>query len=629
MNKFYFVALLLFVVSLFAQEEELPEITLQVRVEAEKEDIVKVESVKDEAAQKMAGIQNIADVLNRLPGTEGIYGCVLVSPRLSIRSSSFAEREVLVEGINVNPIASCVLDRVPWTSIERVDVLKAPLPPQFIGSLSGVVSVFLKNGNDYPGAYLSTAFGSYNTQIWELSAGGRDERQSYFVAFNRTMGNEWQEKMRTDMSDLSFKLLTGNENEKWTLVGAILQGQQSGFKFSGPNPADRWGHRVPYLQRPGFSLTYEKLFENDAKLQLRIAPVFFRSETHYYWWDQAKQQVLPMQVLLRYNLSRSVINYDFPSSSNGSSSIGMWYQDEKRRGTLPAEEPSIGEWRKQKMRKKGVFFQNVRNLSEKKGLLLGLGYEEVSPGGKAFVTFLSFNWKKGENDLVRVSFGQNKFFPLLEQLYGGGCFIGDPNLKPTFANSFQMDWEKSFQNGKFIATAFYSIQRDVIGNDKDGRYYNIGKVREKGIELSYEKQLGNLFLWSNYTYLDAWDYEHNRIFVSAYRTAEPKHVLKAGATFDDRRGFSYSLELFYWGERATDAGDAAEWWYGAEGGPQQVIVPKKISSTIILNLKISKKLKEGRKISLSLQNLFNRHWQEVLYYPQPGRAVLFELSERF
>lgn len=631
MNKFGLFVLLICVllISSLAQEEKVPEITVQVEVEAEKEKVLRTESITAEEAQKMAGIQNISDVLNRLPGTEGIYGCVMASPRLTIRSSSFALRQVLVEGMNVNPIISCVLDRVPWTSIEKVDVFKAPLPPSFIGSLSGVVSVSLKNGSDYPGAFASLSVGDYNTLIYQLSAGGGNEKRNYFLAFNRTVGNEWREKMRTDLSDLSFKLVTEGEEGKWTIAGAMLQGEQDGFKPTGPNPADRWGQRWPAMQRPALSITYLRELNGSSSLQLRIAPVAFRSELHYYRWDPTKGEVVPMVTLLRYNLLRSELTYDFTPSSDVSNSIGIWWQGDWRRSTVPSEEPLLGEWRKQDMRRKGIFFQSRRALGERRSLFWGLGYEEASIGGEAFVPFLSYNWQRGTNDRFRISMGHNKLFPTLEELFGGGCFIGNPNLKPTSANSFQLDWERTLNNGKLTASLFYSKLKDVIGNDKDGKYWNISRVSEQGVELSYERQLGKTSLWANYTYLDAWDLEHDRFFIPTYRTSEPRHTLKAGVTFNGKNGFSYGAELFYWGKRATDANGRAEWWYGAEGGPTQVIVPKTVPSATIFNLKISKQLANGRSISLSMQNLFDKKWEEIVFYPQAGRWMLLELSQQF
>ncbi len=620
-----FFSLLLSLVLGFAQE--IPEVTVKVEVEAEKEKPMKIESVSAEEGQRMAAIQNIADVLNRLPGTEGIYGCVMASPRLTIRSSSFASRQVLVEGMNVNPIASCVLDRVPWTSIENVDVLKAPLPPRFMGSLSGVVSVLLKNGKDYPGASASFAFGSYNTQIYELSAGGGDEERNYFIAFNRTAGNEWREKMKTDLSDLSFKIVNASEEGKWTIAGALLQGEQAGYKPTGPNPADRWGQRWPQMRRPALSLTYERKVKENTDVLFRIAPVSLNADLYYSQWDSQKNQVVPMVTLLRYTLLRSELNYNI-STSSGLINLGAWWQGDWRRSTAPAEEPNLGNWRKQEMKRKGFFLQSNKRIGEDKNIFLGMGYENASPGGDAFVPFLSYNIKPDNLTTLRISLGRNKLFPILDQLYGGGCFIGNPYLKPFVADSLGVDWEKTLPQGKFTATFFYSKERDVIANDKDGKYYNITKAKEQGLELSYEKQIGNTSFWANYTYLDAWDYDHQRELITAYRTSEPKHSLKAGITVKGKNGLSYSGEVFFWGKRTTDS-EGLEWWYGAEGGPRQVFVPYSVPSAIIVNLKISKQSTNGRNFSLSISNLFDKDWKEIIYYPQAGRWFLFEFSQKF
>ncbi|MBC7329337.1 TonB-dependent receptor [bacterium] len=620
-----FVSFILSLVLGFAQE--LPTVEVKVEVEAEKEKPVKVETVSAEEGQRMVAIQNIADVLNRLPGTEGIYGCVMVSPRLTIRSSHFGSRQVLVEGMNVNPIISCVLDRVPWTAIESVDVFKAPLPPRFMGSLSGVVLITLKNGKDYPGASVSYALGTYNTQIYELSASGGDENRNYFIAFNRIVGNEWREKMKTDLSDFSFKIVNGGEDEKFTIAGAMLQGEQAGFKPTGPNLADRWEQWWPQSRRPALSLTYERRLKENSALRFRIAPVLFSSNLYYKQWDFQRKEVVPMVTFLRYKLLRSELNYNITTSS-GNLSLGAWWQGDWRRATVPAEEPNLGPWNKQKMKRKGLFVESTTRLGERRSIMFSLGHEEASPGGTALVPFISYNVKPDELTTLRISLGRNKLFPFLEQLYGGGCFIGNPHLRPFVANSIGVDWERNLPNGRFTATLFYSKEKDLIGNDKDGRYINISKAIEQGLELSYEKRFGNISLWANYTYLDAWDCEHERPLIAAYRTSEPKNTLKAGLTLNGKRGFSYTVEIFYWGKRATDS-EGLEWWYGAEGGPKQVLVPKSVPSATIFNLKISKQSEKGRSFSLSISNLFDKDWNEIIYYPQAGRWFLFEFSQRF
>ncbi|MBC7327289.1 TonB-dependent receptor [bacterium] len=627
--KMLMLFVLFFIVQLpLSAQEEIPEIKVEVQVEAEKAKPIGTASVTSERAEEMAAIQNISDVLTRLPGLEGLYGCVMSSPRLTIRSSSFASRQVLVEGINVNPIISCVLDRVPWTSIQKVDVLKAPLPPQFIGSLSGAVLVSLKNGYEYPGAFFSTGFGSYNTQMYQLSAGGGNETKNYFIAFNRTTGNEWREKMRTDLSDLSFKLINGTKEEKFTIVGTLLQGEQAGFTPTGPNPADRWGQRWPAMLRFGTSLTYEKQLKEGSSILFRLSPVTFRSELHYYQWDQSKLKAVPMITLLRYNLLRSELHYQFSTSQSIANALGFWWQGDWRRSTVPTEEPQLGIWRKQDMNRKGAYFQRALNFKEGRSFILGLGYEEANLGGTAIVPFASYNWMKREN-AYRIAIGRNKLFPTLEELYGGGCFIGNPNLKPTVANSVQIDWERNLGNAKLTASLFFSKEENLIGNDKEGKYYNIGKVSEQGMELAWEKQLGRTSLWANYTYLDAWDIDHDRTLVPTYRTAEPRHSLKMGVTYNSRDNLTYSAELFYWGERATDSDGKPETWYGAPGGPIQIIVPRSVPSATILNLKVSKRFSKDRNISLSIQNLFDKDWQEVVFYPQAGRTFLFEYSQQF
>ncbi|MGB9606895.1 MAG: TonB-dependent receptor plug domain-containing protein, partial [bacterium] len=277
----------------FAQEEVPPEIAVKVEVEAEKEKPVKVEEVTSEKAEQAIGPQNFADVLLRLPGTQTIYGCAMNSPRLSFRGSTYTYLQMLVEGININPIGACVLERVPWRSMAVIDVIRGPAPPSYPGNtVSGVVSMKINTGDKYPGAGFIATYGTYNTQIYDVVAGGGEENRNWFVAFNRTAWDGWMptRNQRTDLSDLSFKIVNAPDDvSKWTIAGVFLHGEKGGFKPLGPNISGiskinpntgkaeligyAYEHRWPNLMRPGLSITYERKVNEKTNMMFRISPV--------------------------------------------------------------------------------------------------------------------------------------------------------------------------------------------------------------------------------------------------------------------------------------------------------------------------------------------------------------------
>lgn len=664
MRSIYFIGLFFLISNVFLTfaQEEIPELEVKIEVEAEKEKPVKVETISPEKAEEVVGAQNFADLLKRLPGTQTLYGCAMNSPRISFRGSTYTFLNMMAEGINLNPLGSCTLQRVPWRSMAEINVIRGPVPVSYPGNtISGVVSMTMKTGDRYPGTGFAITYGTYNTQYYDLVSGGGDENRNYFIAFNRSHSDGWMPNARTDLSDLSFKIVNiTDENSKLTIAGVYLHGEKQGFKPLGPNIAGvsvkdpitgkavlvgyLYEHRWPNLQRPGISLTYEKQLSNKTKMLFRIAPVAVSFDQQVKRWlfknpqnpsDPTYQpNITQMVSLMRYQLTRTELNYDITLAPDNVFSWGIWWQSDKMRLTSlrEASSPQPPIWTKRDMKYIGSFLQQTRSLEVGKVLVWGMRYDSSDPGGDSFVPFLDYHIKTAPDSDLRFSFTLNKRFPTLDELYGSGVNIGNPNLKPPSAKIFQLDWEKKTrEGGKFTTTLFYSKEKDRIAPDENYVYQNIGKVRGKGLELSYERTAGNTTLWSNYSYLDSWDLTRDAPLIPAYRTAPPKHTFKAGATVKGKNGFTYDFELYYWGERKTDVPKPTDgiWFKDTDPTPVKVTVPSSVSPATVFNLKITKALSEGRSLALAIQNLFNTDWEEMVFYPREGRWIMFTFSQKF
>lgn len=255
----------------------------------------------------------------------------------------------------------------------------------------------------------------------------------------------------------------------------------------------------------------------------------------------------------------------------------------------------------------------------------GLRYDDVDPGKGVFIPFASCRVDWDSRSTLRLAITRNKRFPMLDELYGTGVNIGNPNLKPHSAWSYQLDWDRKLpQQGKATVSLFRADHRDMIAVDSNYVYQNIGKARVQGLELSYEGSLETGTWWANYTLLDAWDLTKDRPLVPAYRTAPPKHMFKIGATIKDRRKTTWSPEVLFYSRRRTDVNTPT-----FVGDPWNVTVPTHVPSFTVVNLKVSKPIGEKLEAHLSIENLLDKDYQEMVFYPRAGRWVNFGLSRKF
>lgn len=101
-------------------------------------------------------------------------------------------------------------------------------------------------------------------------------------------------------------------------------------------------------------------------------------------------------------------------------------------------------------------------------------------------------------------------------------------------------------------------------------------------------------------------------------------MLKAGLTIHRPEGLSYTVEALGYGSRRTDVDQPTP-----VGEPWNVVVPTSVPAFVTVNVKVIKELSPDRSLFLSVENLLNRDYDEILFYQKPGRWVNLGFTQRF
>lgn len=255
----------------------------------------------------------------------------------------------------------------------------------------------------------------------------------------------------------------------------------------------------------------------------------------------------------------------------------------------------------------------------------GLRYDRASPGGSLWSPFLSVRQRTDPQTAVRFAVTRNRRFPDLQELHGVGMWIGNPDLKPESGWTYQVDVDRilgpSFTLG---ASAYYMSLKNIVVADEKNQYQSVGKGRLQGLELELRRQLAQGCWWFNYTYLDAREETMDRPLIATFRTASPKHAVKFGGSLTAKDQTTCNLEALIYSSRRTDV-DAPT----LVGDPWNVIVPPRIGGYALFNAKATKPLRNGLTVSLSIENLLDRKYQNVLFYPSPGWWINVEMRRNF
>jgi outer membrane cobalamin receptor len=644
MRKGWYLLVFLLVVGLaFSQEEapvgeEVPEIAVAIEVEAEKEKPAKVDEVPLEKIEKMVNLRSVPEVLKRLPGTETYYGPGLAASMPVVRGNDTKWTQILLEGAILSPIGRPqMLNMMPLTGIESIEVIKGPAPPQYPGStIGGLVLLKMKSGDKYPGAGARLTLGSYDRQTYELWSGGGNEEKNYFIAVNKEYYSGWEPHQKKNFTEASFKLnFTPEEKSKLTIVGTSLTGILWGLMQTGPNPVNTWLPEWTIDHRALSSVTYSKQVSEKSDYFLRFVPFSFSGE------QKIQTMQGPALMPWRYALWKTEYQYNLRPNPNSIWVFGLGYEKDtlkspgqitykdiinKYGGSIPA---SL--WQKHDLTYNWAFVQNTFTPSEGKAYTLALRYDNADPGKTIYSPFLSAHFSLNPTSTLRLAITKNRRFADLHELYGEGIFKGNTDLRPETGWTYQLDWERSLANSAKLDLTIYHTKLDnVIGADAStkNQYYNIGRARLRGIEMQYEKGMRNGSWWASYTYLDAKDLVNNRDLVLVFRTASPKNMFKTGFTLNGKNGTSYDLELFAYGPRSTD-GKKVTLPAGSPWGTGDNIPPDKVGGYAIVNFKIKKIVGQDGELAFSVENLFDKEYEDLLYYPAPGRWINLSYSLKF
>ena len=616
--------------------EEIPELEIAIDIEAEKERPAKVDEIAPADVAPMVNVQSFGDVAERQPGVEMRQGGGVGSPFISIRGTNYKWTQLLVDGVPVNPLGRPFLNLIPVTAVEKMELVKGPAPPQYPGNtISGIVNMTAKTGDKYPGGNLKLTFGRYDQQVYELSAGGGEEAQNYFFAFNRTHEHGWRPRALTNMNDATMKLVfTPDEQSKLTVVGSFLGGEKAGFVADGPNPAGQWAVHQRDISRPAGSITYTRQLDPRSDLLVRVAPFSFSCQTEMQQWDKQNKVVKPVFLLQRYKLTRSEVQYNTRPTPQSIFTGGIWYQEDQLRFTSTLSTSFLGnvpadQWHDYLQQWDGLFAQGTWKPREESALTLGLRYDEADPGGSQMTPFFSIHQRTDPTTGVRFAISRTRRFPNLHELHGEGMWIGNPNLKSERGWNYQVDVDKILPHGgQGGLSLFYTDLEDVIVTDANNQYQNVGEARTYGAELEVQGPLHPQGKWwFNYTYLEAKDTTKDRPLITELRTAPAKHSAKAGFSVAGRKGITWSGEVLYYGSRRTDVDKPTEETYPALG--KKVTVPPRIGGYALFNVKVRQELEKKRAVTLSVENLLDKDHQNLVFYPGPGRWISLSLEQGF
>ncbi|MDW8002667.1 MAG: TonB-dependent receptor [Deltaproteobacteria bacterium] len=261
-----------------------------------------------------------------------------------------------------------------------------------------------------------------------------------------------------------------------------------------------------------------------------------------------------------------------------------------------------------------------------------LGYPKAYPAKSAssFSPKLAFVYKHSEFATLRGSIGRAFRPPTVYELYrtwttaAGTTYAGNPYLDPEYTLSWDLGLEGRFRTGLRISlTYFENHMKDLIYRravtDTFREFVNVGKAESRGIEIQADQKLGKwIKIYGNMTYTDS-EIKKNPASPASRGcrlTYTPHLTGNVGIDFEKS---PWSLKLY---------GRYVDKVYATDDNRDRVNnVYGSYDPYFVVEGKVSYELTKYAKLSLSMDNIFNRKY--YYYYRAPGRSWFTELTLKF
>jgi vitamin B12 transporter len=572
----------------------LQEITVTAsRIEQRVQDALPATTLITRADIERAQTPDLPTLLRRVAGLEvsqnGGPGTVASA---FIRGAESRHTLVLVDGVPVNNLnfGTAALEHLPLADVDRIEIVRGNVSALYgSAALGGVIQIFTRQTGATPYAGLTIQGGSRGLAQVNASAGRRLDSGTRLSASVESL------------SDQGFNAIKQQERP-------------------GTNP-DRDG----YTRRAAsFALTQELAGGNTVGLRLRDAEGTTRFDSEFGPANQADESrfaergaVLEGRFKLADKLRLTTALSSAGDKLDARVTAFPFFVNSYSKGAQAGLEwqPAAGhtvtggvEHTRQNLQSDSAYNRSARTLdSLRAGYTGDLGRHQVqlnvrqdhySDFGSASTWLAGYGFRL--TDAWRLSATASTGFnaPTFNDLYFP--FGGNAALRPERLKSTELGLQYAAAGHEVRATVFNNRFTDLIGDDASFNRINIGHARIRGVELAYAGRVADTDVRADLTHQDPID------LATDTQLARRARLFGHLALTRDVGRWQLGSAARYSGER-PDAGH-------------------RLAGYAVLDLTASYAVSKQVKLFGRLENLFDRDYETVFGYRQPGRGAFVGVS---
>lgn len=529
---------------------------------------------------------------------------------------------VVIDGVKMNPVSGSSFDfgTLPLSNVKRIEILRGEQSALWgSDAIGGVINITTKSGQsaDKPfNATVNIGGGSNKTVDTDVSIHGRQGGLYYAInaAHNRSEGlSTFSKETFTYTAKDGTTVTTGGASEddlfKQTDVALRL-----GYEF------DRAGVEAFY-QHSTNTVHYDSSLATENTSDPYTTSDTDAFKLSGYWGNhEDKLRHSAYFSLLR---TESETESTSPTDNKGKrQSIG--YQIDynfDQEGVTTQGITGLLEYSKTSL--------NTNDFSEDKSietqsaaveyrlfnendhaLTVGLRYDDNSEFDNDITYRIAGGYRINDNLRMHSSIGSGIKNPSIYEYYGYyGTYTANPDLKPEKSRGGDIGLLIESNNGKHSLDITYfnrQITDLITSNSTYTQSINLnGKNKASGVEIGYNGQLTEqLSLYANYTYTKAEDSQGEQL------ARRPKHQANAGINYQINDAWSSNANIEYVGKRLNNYYNSATYQSTAVDMPSYAVV----------NIGTHYQINKNMALYLNVNNVFDKSYENVIGYSQPGRS---------
>jgi len=548
-----------------------------------------------------------------------------------VRGASPAHLLVLIDGIKMNnpgsPDNAYDLSTLLIDYVERIEIVRGPQSTLY-GSeaVAGVINVITKHDGTIPQISFFAEGGANNSYRGNISAKGKLSGLNYVANFSeyQTDGfsaiNSKYGKKEKDKSRLTNGLLNLGYNFSENILidaGYIFTKSkvdldQSDKFGDDPNYNYEYEEHVLRSELTGCflnrALTSKLSFSSSRRFANTIdkedAAHVGISSTNYVG---GKRNTFGWQN--NYQLSNNEITFGIESENESAETS---YKSNSLWGLYESVFP------KKNLTNTAFYLQDQLNFTGSFFTSVGARYDKHEIFGTAFTYRIAPAYLiSSTHTKIKATFGTGFKAPSLFYIFDP--LFGNPKLNPERSSGYDFGFEQFMFDSKlsFGLVYFSTSFNDMIGFDENFKTVNIKKAETKGVEFFAQLSISKFDLRFNYTNLSALDKSPNVLKSEEKLIRRAKNKASLNISYEPMELISLSSLFRFVGEREdVDFSSFPS---------KRVTMP----SYLLVDVAVSYKLLNEIKLSLRAENLFDKKYEEVLFYGTSGRSLYLSAAYNF